>query len=182
MFTILVVDDDADVRGDVRSWKARAVACALWAVAAAGGCSQPTPTATTDSDPPQTNATLAAINDDYVEAVKPLFARSCASCHGAGNALPWYHALPMVRGMIDDDIAKARRTVDMSHDFPFRGRGTPAEYLDAVAEVVSEGSMPPWRYCAMHWGSALDAEERDRVRLWVERSRSRLQQSAASAH
>jgi mono/diheme cytochrome c family protein len=159
-----------------RTFRTRAVAFALWA---AGGCSQPAPASTTDGDRPQPDAILAAINDDYVDSVKPLFARSCASCHGAASALPWYHALPLVRGMIDDDIAKARRTVDMSHDFPFRGRGTPAEYLDAVDEVVSQGSMPPLRYRMMHWGSALDAEERDRVRLWVERSRRRLQQSAA---
>src|ERR1700756_3647189 len=100
------------------TFRARAIACVLWAAGAATGCSQPTLTATTDGDRPQPDATLAAINDEYVASVKPLFARPCASCHGAGNALPWYHALPLVRGMIDEDIAKARRTVDMSHDFP----------------------------------------------------------------
>jgi hypothetical protein len=78
--------------------------------------------------------------------------------------------------MIDDDIAKARRNIDMSHDFPFRGRVTPADSLDAIHDVVSEGSMPPLRYRVMHWGSALDADERDRVLLWVERSQRSLRQ------
>jgi hypothetical protein len=144
------------------------------------GCAGPT-LAPTDSAAPPMNPALTEINDDYVESVKPLFARSCASCHGAGNALPWYHALPLVRGLIDDDVAKARRTVDMSHDFPFRGRGTPEEYLDAVRDVISDRSMPPLRYRVMHWSAALDAEERDRVLLWVERSQGRLRQNVPPA-
>src|ERR1700761_4030362 len=119
----------------------RTTAFALWTTAATASCAGPA-LAPTDSAAPPMDATLAEINDDYVESVRPLFARACASCHGSGNELPWYHALPLVRGMIDDDIAKARRNVDMSHDFPFRGRGTPADYLDAVHDVVSEGSMP----------------------------------------
>ncbi|MCU1281281.1 MAG: hypothetical protein JWM53_4827 [bacterium] len=157
-----------------RRVRARAVACAVWMVAAATGCSQPTPTVAGESEPSPSDPILGAINDDYVATVKPLFARSCTSCHGAGNALPWYHSLPLVRGMIDEDLARARRTVDISHDFPFRGRGTPADYLDAVDEVVAERSMPPLRYRAMHWGSALSDGEREIVRSWVERSRRRL--------
>jgi mono/diheme cytochrome c family protein len=153
-----------------RTWTTAALSCALWAAVMTAGCSGRTP-ATAEGERRPSDPMLAAINDDYVESVKPLFARSCASCHGAGKSLPWYHALPLVQKMIDDDIAKARRSVDISHDFPFRGRGTPAEYLDAVDQVVSDGSMPPLRYRAMHWGSALSAEERDRVRAWVERSR-----------
>jgi hypothetical protein len=160
-----------------RSWKTRPTAWALWAMAATVSCSGPR-LAPTDGVAPPMDPTLAEINEDYAESVKPLFARSCASCHGAGNPLPWYHAVPLVRGMIDDDIAKARRNVDMSHDFPFRGRGTPADYLDAIHDVVAEGSMPPLRYRVMHWGSRLEGEERDRVLLWVERSQQRLRQPA----
>jgi mono/diheme cytochrome c family protein len=163
-----------------RTWKTRTTAWALWTVAATAGCSSPT-LAPTDSTAPPMDPTLAEINEDYVESVKPLFARSCVSCHGAGNALPWYHALPLVRGMIDDDIAKARRNVDMSHDFPFRGRGTPADYLDAIHDVVVEGSMPPLRYRVMHWGALLDGEDKDRVLLWVERSQQRMRQKAPPA-
>ena len=163
-----------------RAWIGRAIACALSALAMSG-CAERATTAAAPGERRPLDATLAAINDDYVATVKPLFARSCASCHGATRALPWYHALPLVRGMIDEDIATARRTVDMAEDFPFRGRGTPAEYLDAVDEVVAAGSMPPLRYRLMHWGARLGAGERDRVRLWVERSRRRLDESAARA-
>jgi hypothetical protein len=151
----------------------------LCLAASAAGCSGAA-LAPTDSTAPPTDSTLQAINADYVQTVKPLFARSCASCHGAGNRLPWYHAVPFVRGMIDDDIARARRTVDMSHDFPFRGRGTPPEYLDAVREVLDEGSMPPLRYRALHWGASFDASEGDAVRQWVERSQLLLRQRATS--
>ena len=161
------------------SRKPSAIALALWTAAALAGCTGPV-LAPTESAAPATDPTLAAINDDYVATVKPLFSQSCASCHGAGKTLPWYHVLPLVRGMIDDDVAKARRTIDMSHDFPFRGRGTAAEYLEAIQEVVSEGSMPPLRYRAVHWGSALSAVEKNTVSRWVERSQERLRQKSAT--
>src|ERR1700722_6272256 len=85
-----------------------------------------------------TDPALRAINDDYVASAKPLLERSCASCHGAGKELPWYHAVPWVRGMMDADIARARRNMDISHDFPFRGRGSPSDYLDAVRDVIDD--------------------------------------------
>lgn len=160
--------------------KRRTLAVTLWAIAATASCAD-APMAPTDSLAPPTDPALTEINDDYVRSVKPLFARSCAACHGAGKALPWYHAVPWVRAMIDDDIAKARRDLDMSHDFPFRGRGTPADYLDAIHDVVAEGAMPPLRYRVVHWGSQLDAEERARVLSWVARGQQRLRRRAASA-
>jgi cytochrome c peroxidase len=153
--------------------------CSLLCLAAgaAAGCSGPV-LPPTDGTAPATDAVLQAINADYVASVKPLFARSCASCHGAGKALPWYQALPLVRRLIDDDVARARRTVDMSHDFPFRGRGSPSELLDAIGEVIAQGSMPPWRYRALHWGSAFSAGEKNTIGRWVERSQLRLRDGA----
>ena len=145
------------------------IASLLAGCSGAGAASAPA-----DSVAPPVDPTLRAINDDYLASAKPLFARACASCHGPGNALPWYHAIPFVRGMIDDDIARARRTMDMSHDFPFRGRGTPAEYLEAIGEVLDEGSMPPLRYRALHWAAGFDTPEKDIVREWVGRSLLRL--------
>lgn len=148
---------------------------AIWLAASAVGCSGPV-LAPTDSVAPPTNPSLEAIDADYLQTVKPIFAGSCASCHGAGNRLPWYHSVPLVSGLIDDDIARARRSVDMSHDFPFRGRATPSGFLDAIREVLDEDSMPPLRYRALHWGAGLDADEKDTVRQWIERSQRRLDQ------
>jgi mono/diheme cytochrome c family protein len=149
--------------------RAFTIAMTLWAL----GCSDPLP-GTVDRAALPADPLLAQINDDYVATVKPLFQRSCASCHGAGRALPWYHAVPLARGLIDDDVAKARRTMDMASDFPFAGRGSPAEYLDAIHDVVRDGSMPPFRYRALHWGARLDGDEQRRVLAWVERSLRRL--------
>ena len=146
---------------------------ALWLMMTVAGCSGPL-LAPTDGEEATTDATMRAIDDDYVRTVKPLFARSCASCHGAGNRLPWYHAVPLVRGMIDDDIARARRNLDMSHDFPFRGRGTQSDYLDAIRDVLADHSMPPLRYRLLHWHAGFDAQEQETIRQWIARSQQRL--------
>ena len=144
---------------------------------ASAACSGPV-LAPTDGDGPPLTPALRAINDDYVVSVKPLFLRSCAHCHGAGNALPWYHSVPLVRGMIDDDIARARRNIDMSHDFPFRGKGTQLEYLDDIGEVLDDGSMPPLRFRMMHPGAAFTADEKNTIRAWLAQSEKRLRTAA----
>jgi cytochrome c peroxidase len=88
-------------------------------------------------------------------------------CHGAGSALPWYHALPGIRALIDNDITRARRSVDLSHDFPFRGRGTQIDYLEEIEGVLDDGSMPPARYRLLHWGKAFNESEERIVREWL---------------
>jgi mono/diheme cytochrome c family protein len=135
----------------------------------AGPIVAPTAGATAAIDPVD-----RSINQDYVTQVRPIFATSCLHCHGAGSALPWYHALPGVRAIIDDDIARARTSVDMSHDFPFGGRGAARERLAAIGDVLDDGSMPPLRYRLVHWGARLDDAQRRAVRAWLERTQRAL--------
>jgi heme-binding protein len=134
-------------------------------------CSGPIVAPTEGGDPPPTDEATVAVRADYLARVKPIFAGSCVRCHGAGLALPWYHALPGVRGMIDRDVAKAQRNLDLSHDFPFRGRRTQLDYLDAIEGVLVDGSMPPLRCRMLHWGSGLNDSEKRTIREWIANAR-----------
>src|SRR3989338_8759883 len=93
---------------------------------------------------------LTAINRDYVQNVRPIFAQKCFDCHTGQTRYPRYYSLPGVKQLIDRDIREGRKHLDVSDDFPFKSHATPQEDLEEIAEVVKENTMPPWRYWVLH--------------------------------
>ena len=49
-----------------------------------------------------------------------VFKTGCFDCHTTKTAYPWYYKLPFVKTIIDDDIAEAKKHMDMSEGFPFK--------------------------------------------------------------
>ncbi len=117
---------------------------------------------------------LAQINEHYVREVRPVFLKSCFDCHSANTRYPWYYDLPIATQIIDRDIREARKHIDMTAGFPFKGHGTPLEDLEAIEKVVNEGSMPPWRYRILHRGSRLTDDEKGQIMQWIQKNRSLL--------
>jgi hypothetical protein len=120
---------------------------------------------------------LEMIGTAYKKDVRPIFKVSCFNCHSGSTRYPWYHKIPGIRGMIDGDIEEARMHLDLSKGFPFEGHGSPEEDLKAIRKVVEKGSMPPWNYRLMHWGSGLSKDERKTVKDWIDRSLKELESS-----
>ncbi len=116
-----------------------------------------------------------AINEDYLKTVKPIFQNSCFNCHSSQTQFPWYHSLPFVNDLLDSDVQEAKKHMDLSNDFPFQGHGTPQEDLEAIGKTVQEGSMPPFRYRMMHWGSGLSKEEREKILKWAKESQKKME-------
>lgn len=115
-----------------------------------------------------------SINKFYLREVKPIFQNSCFNCHSSQTQFPWYHSLPLVKGLLDSDVQEAKKHLDFSNGFPFQGHGTPREDLEAIAKSVSEGTMPPFRYRMLHWGSGLTKEEREKILNWIQESQRKL--------
>lgn len=104
----------------------------------------------------------------YDRDIRPIFEAKCFDCHGGRTRYPWYYKLPLVNRLIDYDIREARRHLDMSDGFPFRGSASPAEDLEEIAEVVREDEMPLWYYRLMHWGSGLTDDEKKILLEWAQ--------------
>jgi hypothetical protein len=119
-------------------------------------------------------AVLSEINRNYVRSVKSVFERKCFDCHSQNTHWPWYASLPVVKSLIASDVREARDDMDMSQDFPFIGKGSPAEYLGVLEDVLNDGSMPPWRYRILHTGSALTEKEKQTIRFWIDQSREQI--------
>lgn len=121
------------------------------------------------------DSVYAAINNNY-QTVRHIFKKSCFDCHSDSTNYPWYHNLPFIGGMIDDDIKEAKKHLDMTNDFPFGGHVTQIEQLIEIKEQIKDGDMPILSYRFMHWGHLIEGKRQDSVFLWIDESIALLKQ------
>lgn len=107
------------------------------------------------------------INQKY-QPVRPVLRHSCFDCHSDSTRYPWYHKLPLIKGMIDDHIAEGREHLDLSHNFPFAGKGNSLELLGEIKEEIENDKMPLLSYRLLHWGTLIEGEQRDSVFAWID--------------
>jgi len=119
---------------------------------------------------------FAEINRGFV-ALEPIFIKGCFDCHTDRTRFPWYHKLPVIRGMIDSDIRGAQRRLNMSSGFPFSKRGNVADDLVNIHDELESGDMPPLEYRFMHWSAKPSQAEADSIYNWIN-----LSLKALSAH
>lgn len=122
-------------------------------------------------------STLQEINQEYLRTVKPIFTQKCLMCHAdsSGQTHPLYVVVPPASWLVSADLREAKKSMDMTFDFPFQGHGTPKDDLEAVAKVSGNESMPPLKYKVLHWQAGLTAQEEKTVLEWVQNSLDKLQ-------
>ena len=121
------------------------------------------------------DSVYATINNNY-QTVRYIFKNSCFDCHTDSTKYPWYHVLPFIGGMIDDDIKEAKEHLDISNDFPFGGHATQIDQLTEIREDIKEGKMPILSYRLTHWGLLIEGKKQDSVFLWIDESIELLKQ------
>jgi hypothetical protein len=119
---------------------------------------------------PISKESLNIINKEYISNVKEIFLKKCLNCHGNVEALPIYYKIPGVHQLINYDIKQAKKHMDMSSDFPFKGHGNPKDDLKRLQKTISSDSMPLFRYKIMHWGSSLNKNEKEIINTWIDGS------------
>lgn len=117
---------------------------------------------------------LAKINTLYTFSVKPIFQNKCFDCHSQKPNYPWYHAIPVIKQLIDRDISEAKEHLDFTNDFPFLGHGQPNEDLKAIQTTVNNNSMPPLRYKLLHQNAVISAKEKNIILEWIQASQNIL--------
>lgn len=120
---------------------------------------------------PEIAAAYSEIAVGY-ERLKPVFRDGCFDCHSDQTDYPWYHSLPWIKDWMDGHVAEARDELDFSPGFPFGGHHSKrqADNLYKIKHELEEGAMPLKSYRFMHWGAAPNAEEKDSIYAWVDRS------------
>ena len=89
--------------------------------------------------------------------------------------MPWQHALPGARLLIDRAIAKAREHLDLREDFPVGDHGLPPlEELEALDGTVGGKTLPPLRYRIMQADAARQARDVRAILAWIAEAHPRL--------
>lgn len=115
------------------------------------------------------------INNKYLKNIKPIFEKKCFDCHSNKTIYPWYFKLPIISGVIEKDIKKAKEHLDFSKDFPFISYETPKKDLVSILEAFKKGSMPPFKYRIMHSESKITDDDTKIVKKWVKNSLEQIE-------
>ena len=111
------------------------------------------------------------VHSDIVadQSVKSLLHRACYNCHSNETVWPWYSNVAPVSWLVGNDVKEARRHMNFS-DWGTYSSSAQSRRLEAIAEVMKEGEMPPWYYSIMHPESRLSDSERNEIRNWAAQS------------
>ena len=112
-----------------------------------------------------------AQNEQVLEILK---AGGCIDCHTADPKLPFYASFPIIGDMVKKDSQDGYRAFDISGLMAALENCEAVDPIDLakVEKVVLDDRMPMFKYYIMHWGSSLNAEERDIVLDWAKNVRA----------
>jgi mono/diheme cytochrome c family protein len=75
---------------------------------------------------------------------RELAVRACFDCHSNETDWPWYSYIAPFSWLVQGDVDDGRKKLNFSEWNP------PQEHAGQAAKMVREGTMPLWRYVALH--------------------------------
>jgi hypothetical protein len=105
--------------------------------------------------------------------VRSILSRSSSDCHSQATRYPWYHVLPWVSRVIDEDVRRGREQLDLSRwsEYPRLRR---QRALTGIANQVKDRIMPLPAYLRLHPSANLSDDEVSAVFEWAQKERLRL--------
>ncbi|SMB80593.1 cytochrome c peroxidase [Pasteurella testudinis DSM 23072] len=102
-----------------------------------------------------------------------LYDNQCQYCHTPNAEVPFYIHLPIVNGIMQDDINKALDHFLLSEivDHLDNPQAISATALAKLERVVINDEMPTKSFIHLHWGSSLNADEQKILLDWVRQQR-----------
>jgi Haem-binding domain len=121
---------------------------------------------------PNSNAPIL-VGAQMPTEVRAAFERSCQDCHSENTYWPLYSKIPIVSSLVQDDVARGRKTMNLSHWQDY-SRGKKFSYLAMVQASIKRRAMPPIRYTALHFNAKLAPAEIDAIEKWSGQEMQRL--------
>jgi mono/diheme cytochrome c family protein len=88
---------------------------------------------------------------------RELFVRACADCHSNQTVWPWYSHVAPVSWLVERDVRRGRRNLNVSEWGRARNHG------DDAAEMVERGYMPLPAYAFIHPDANLSESEKQEL-------------------
>ena len=107
---------------------------------------------------------------DRVKA-EALLKKKCMDCHSQQTVYPWYYNFPIIKDLIDADIAKGRAMLDLE-DSVFSindDKEIPKPTLLKIKSAIVDDWMPPIQYRIMHWDKIINNDDKEVISNWVDR-------------
>lgn len=121
----------------------------------------------------QTRAARKPIDRLKAEAI---LAKKCMDCHSMKTVYPWYYNLPVIKDLMDADIAKGRAMLDLPESvFNIKNdKDIPKPTLLKIKSAVVDDWMPPIQYKAAHWDRIITKEDKQIISDWIARLEGKL--------
>lgn len=109
---------------------------------------------------------------DVPKSVEVILARSCKDCHSNETRWPWYSRVPVVSGLVREDVRRARSHVNFSEWEATVSLGQDEERaaLNGICEELRSGDMPLARYLRIRSDSRLTQADVETVCAWTSRT------------
>ncbi|MDH2999964.1 cytochrome-c peroxidase [Chelonobacter oris] len=116
----------------------------------------------------------SAVKNPAAKAVEHIFYdNQCQYCHTQHAEVPFYIHLPIINGIMQDDINTALDHFLLSEivDQLDQPEKLSAASLAKLERVVINDEMPTKSFVHLHWGSSLNAEEQKVLLDWIRQQR-----------
>jgi cytochrome c peroxidase len=99
--------------------------------------------------------------------------KACYYCHFSPATLPGYSRLPGIKQLSSYDVRTGQKHFRIDALFAALQDGTPVPEADLakLEAVITDGSMPPRRFRAVHWGAGLSDADRQILLDWIAKER-----------
>lgn len=111
--------------------------------------------------------------DEGKQVASILRGNGCLECHAADAKLPFYGKFPVIGPTVEADMREGTLYLDLTSLVDALENGKPVSEVDLakVEHTALSGSMPPFKYSAIHWGTSLNSEERGILISWAKNVR-----------
>jgi Haem-binding domain len=110
---------------------------------------------------------------ETLSSVTEVMERSCQNCHSERTVWPWYSYVPPISWMIENDVYKARKHMNISRwqDYTTEQQ---VEILSRLGAEVRNHQMPMQRYLSLHPEARLSESDIHQLYEWSRTERRRL--------
>ncbi len=107
--------------------------------------------------------------------VDGILKEKCMACHTRDIDLPFYAKIPGIKEIIEKDYVDGIRAMDLRVELTdIQKASHVGESTVAKMEwVVLNDTMPPAKFAAVHWGTALTNQDKEDILDWVRATRAK---------
>ncbi len=98
--------------------------------------------------------------------VQAIFKNSCYDCHSNRTNYPWYAQIQPFRYILDSHIKEGKADLNFN-DFGTYSKRKQKSKLRAIANSLTEGTMPLSSYLFIHHDAMLSTKDKSLIQNWI---------------